>query len=145
MALLNLGCLGTLPLVDKKTQTWLELAEEDLEFAGQILKNRQRPYFACNHCHQAVEKILKALVQEESASLPPRTHNLVMLAKVTSLKFSDDQIKFLLRLNPHYMGTRYPDDLSKFRKQYTAEYATGLFEETKELFQWIKNYLIPRK
>lgn len=96
--------------MDRKTQTWMELAENDLEFAEQILRNRQRPYYACNECHQAIEKILKAVIQERSGEIPPRTHNLPMLAKVSGLEFSDGHRRFLLQLNPHYMGTRYPDD-----------------------------------
>lgn len=126
-----------------KTKTWLELAENDLEFAGQILSNKQRPYFACNECHQAVEKILKAVIQEKTGTRPPRTHNLSTLADLTQISFSEAQIRFLLKLNPHYMGTRYPDDLVKFYKQYTQEYSMDLFRETKEMLLWLKNYLTP--
>lgn len=127
--------------MDSKTQTWLGLAENDLEFAGQILKNGQRPYFACNACHQAVEKLLKALIQHHTGKLPPRTHNLAMLAGETGIDFPEDRAKFLLKLNPHYMGTKYPDDLLQFYKQYTMPYAQDLFRETKEHFQWLSNYL----
>lgn len=131
--------------MDKKTQTWLELAENDLEFAGQIVRNRQRPYFACHFCHQAVEKVLKALVQQRTAEIPPRTHNLLMLAKLTGIDLSEDQNKFLLRLNPHYIGTRYPDDLARFYKQYTEEYAANLFRETREIFLWLKDSMIRKR
>lgn len=136
-----------LPLakMKKKTETWLTLAENDLEFAKQILQNKQRPYFACNECHQAIEKILKAIIQEKTNEIPPRTHNLFMLAKLTKISFSEDQNNFLLRLNPHYMGTRYPDDLVAFQRQYTKKYAAELFHKTEELFLWLKNFLIPKK
>lgn len=131
--------------LDSKTKTWLELAENDLEFAGQILKNKQRPYFACNECHQAVEKLLKALIQQKTAKTPPRTHNLAMLADETGIGFPENRGKFLLKLNPHYMGTRYPDDLLQFYKQYTQEYATALHQETLEMFQWLKDHLTQKK
>lgn len=79
-----LHCCG----MDKKTQTWLEIAENDLEFAEQILKNRQRPYYAVHFCHQAVEKI---------------------------------------DLAPHYLGTKYPEDLAKFYRQYSIAFVENLF------------------
>lgn len=130
--------------MDKKTQTWLEIAENDLEFAEQILKNRQRPHYACNECHQAIEKILKGIIQEKMGKPPPRIHNLFTLAEQTELKLSENQQKFILKLSPHYMGTRYPEDLADMYKKYTYEYASALFDETKELFLWLKNCLIQK-
>ena len=134
-----------LETMDKATQTWLEIAENDLEFAEQILQNKQRPYFACNECHQAVEKILKAIIQEQTGQKPPRIHNLDTLAKLAELKLPDNYRGVLLRLNPHYMATKYPHDLTKFYKEYTQEYAYELFQETKELFLWLKNCLTQKK
>lgn len=128
-----------------KTQTWLELAENDMEFAEQIIRNKQRPYYACHQCHQTIEKVIKAIIQEKSGEIPPRTHNLMTLIKLTGMSPSEGQIKFLLRLNPHYMGTKYPDDMIKFYKQYTDVYASNLFKETKEVFLWLKDCLIQKK
>lgn len=131
--------------LDSKTKTWLELAENHMEFAGQILQNKQRPYFACNECHQAIEKLLKALIQQKTGKNPPRTHNLAMLAEETGIELPENRGKFLLKLNPHYMGTRYPDDLLQFYKQYTLEYAAALHRETQEIFQWLNDHLTPKK
>lgn len=127
--------------MDKKTETWLTLAENDLEFAEQILKNKQRPYYACHQCHQATEKILKAIVQHTTKKIPPRTHNLEMLTRLAKVELSLEQETFLLKLNAHYIGTRYPDDLFQFYREYTAEHAKVIFEKTKELFLWLKNCL----
>lgn len=91
------------------------------------------------------KKLLKAFVQLNSGEVPPRTHNLPTLAELTGLKMSERQVKFLLRLNPHYIGTRYPDDLVAFYKQYTTGYASKLFAETKELFIWVRDCLIQKR
>lgn len=128
--------------MDKKTETWLTLAENDLEFAGQILANKQRPYYACHQCHQAVEKILKAVVQHKTGQIPPRTHNLKTLAELAKVELPSEQDTFLLKLSAHYIGTRYPDDLSQFYKAYTVEHAKEIFEKTRGLFLWLKNCLI---
>lgn len=63
----------------------------------------------------------------------------------TGIELPENRGKFLLKLNPHYMGTRYPDDLLQLYKQYTLEYATALHQETLEIFQWFKEHLMPKK
>jgi HEPN domain-containing protein len=63
--------------------------------------------------HLAVEKMLKALVTEETQNLPPRTHNLINLAQRARLVLSQDQRDFLGKLNNASVVTRYPDDLSQ--------------------------------
>lgn len=130
--------------MNKKVSTWLDLAENDLEFAEQILANQQRPYFACNQCHQAMEKILKAVIQLKTGGTPPRIHNLVRLAEQAALPFSDKQMAFLFTLNPHYIGTRYPDDILKLYTHYTQPYSKNLFNQTQGLFLWIKEHLTQR-
>ena len=139
MALLNLGYLGTLLLVDKKTQTWLGLAKSDLEFAEGILQNKQRPAYAVFFCHQALEKILKAVVQHTTGNIPPRTHNLENLLQLVQKELPQEKLDILIQLAPHYLGTRYPDDLAKFSKKYSDEFVRPLFQKTKELFLWIEN------
>ena len=64
-----------------KTKTWLKLAMEDLEFAKSIITNNQRPRFAIHFCHQAIEKILKAIVQEHGVEEPKRTHSFKILCE----------------------------------------------------------------
>lgn len=124
--------------MDQKAQTWLEIAENDLEFAEQILKNRQRPSYALHFCHQAVEKILKAAIQQATDKQPPRIHNFEKLLKLTGKTLPPDKLNFLIDLAPHYLSTKYPEDLAKFQKQYSEDFVKSQFETTKELFLWIK-------
>ncbi len=126
--------------MDKKTQTWLTIAENDLEFAEQILQNKQRPPYSLHFCHQAVEKILKATIQYGTGKVPPRTHNLEILLQLIQKELPPDKMDALVKLAPHYLGTRYPDDLAKFHQQYSEEFVQSRLEETKELFAWIKNH-----
>lgn len=129
--------------MDKKTQTWLEIAENDLEFAGQVLENKQRPPYALLFCHQAIEKILKAVVQHVTGSVPPRTHSLELLLQIIKKELPSEKMDTLIKLAPHYLSTRYPDDLAKFYKQYSDEFVQSHYEATRDLFLWIKkNWLI---
>lgn len=127
-----------LPRMDKKVQTWLGTAENDLEFAEQILKNRQRPPYALHFCHQAIEKILKAVIHHITKKEPPRIHNFEKLLQLTGKELPPDKLNILIDLAPHYLSTKYPEDLAEFSKQYTKEFVQSQYNTTKELFLWIK-------
>jgi len=53
----------------------------------------------------------------------------------------EDRKKFLFGLMPHYIGTRYPEDIAKLYKQYTKAFAMRLYKETYEVFKWLEAYL----
>ncbi len=124
-----------------QTKTWLEMAENDFDFAGDILRRGQRPFYAAHFCHQAVEKLLKAIVQERSGDTPPRTHNFKLLGKAAGLSLNERMENILFSRAPHYLGTRYPEDIQKLYQRYTKEYVTDLFSRTEELFEWLKEQL----
>lgn len=102
-----------------KSQTWFELAKNDLEFAAEILSNKRRPHYAAHFCHQAIEKLLKAIIQERTDEMPLRTHNFKLLCKQAGLELPASKMEWLLELSPHYLGTRYPEDIFKLYKRYT--------------------------
>ena len=58
--------------------------------------------------HLALEKMLKALVTEETQMLPPRTHNLIDLAQHAKLNLSQTQRDFIGKIN----NSQYSDALS---------------------------------
>lgn len=128
-----------------KTKTWHELAKNDLDFARSLLDDKERLYYCVHFCHQAIEKILKAAVQEFTNEVPLRTHNLQKLLKQSELEFSKNQTEFLLRLNPHYISTKYPEDIDNLYQIYNQVFVKDIFRETKEIFKWIEQKLISNK
>ena len=128
----------------EKTSTWLELAESDLEFAKSILEAGNRPHYAVHYCHQAIEKILKAVVQELSKEDPKRTHNFKTLCLQARLQLPANIEDFLTRLSPHYLASRYPEDMKRFYELYTAEYSRKLLLETEKTFLWLKNLILKK-
>ncbi|MBI5298930.1 MAG: HEPN domain-containing protein, partial [Deltaproteobacteria bacterium] len=50
-------------MINKKVETWLALAQDDLDFAEEVLQNKKRPHYAAHLCHQSIEKLIKAIVQ----------------------------------------------------------------------------------
>ena len=128
-------------IVKTKTKTWFELARNDLKFAESILKNKNRPHYAVHFCHQAIEKILKAIITEKTTKYPPRTHNLQILYQQTGIELPVDMQKFLYTLSPHYLATKYPEDITKLYKAYNQRYGIKTLNQTKELFKWLKQHL----
>jgi len=63
--------------------------------------------------HLALEKMLKALVTEETQRLPPRTHNLIDLAQQGKLNLSQIQRDFIGKISNANIATRYPVDLAQ--------------------------------
>ena len=59
-------------------------------------------------------KLLKALfVLNNNNKIPPKTHNLTKLAKISKLKLSAEQILFLDEVNDFNLEVRYPVPLVK--------------------------------
>jgi HEPN domain-containing protein len=93
------------------TVEWVEKAEGDLLTAQREYRARNRPNYdaCCFHAQQAVEKYLKAWLQE-SGRLIPRIHNLVDLV---SLCIEVDPTFSILEqelrgLDSYAVRTRYP-------------------------------------
>lgn len=124
-----------------KAKTWLEIAQNDLIFAESILKNNNRPYYAVHFCHQAIEKILKAIITEKSAEIPPRTHNLQILYQKAQIELPVELQNFLYSLSPHYLATKYPEDITRLYKSYTPAYGSKILKQTKEIFKWLEQNL----
>ncbi|MDP2600097.1 MAG: HEPN domain-containing protein [Deltaproteobacteria bacterium] len=124
--------------MNPKVKTWLSLAEDDLEFAGEVLANKKRPHYAAHLCQQSIEKLLKAIVQHKTDTIPNRTHNFVNLCEQAKIELPQDKMEWLLDLAPHYLGTRYPEDLAKLHEKYSQGFSEKLYRETKEFFQWLK-------
>lgn len=124
-----------------KTRTWFEIAQNDLKFAESILKNKNRPCYAVHFCHQAIEKLLKAIITETTEELPPRTHNFQILFQKTNLKMPEGLQKFLYSLSPHYLATKYPEDITRLYKSYNPAYGNKTLKQTKELFRWLEQRL----
>jgi HEPN domain-containing protein len=126
----------------ERTRTWLELASNDLSLAKELSRRKHKVYYSAHFCHQAIEKLLKAIISERTDKIPLPTHNFKILLDQAGLKdIADDKKKFLLSLTPHYIGTKYPEDVAKLYKEYTKDFVRALCKNTEEAFRWLKAYL----
>ena len=118
---------------------WWELAEADQESAAVTLA-AGRFYIAAFLSQQCVEKGLKAVWIHRRREMPPRTHNLLDLAQELSAYAQFESS--LLRLNPLYVTTRYPDAANGVpSRNYNQELAELLLRDAEEVMAWCRSEL----
>ena len=59
----------------QSTKEWIDAANDDLKTIRKLLSDTSLTNVIAFHCQQAIEKVLKALIEELSLGLA-RTHNL---------------------------------------------------------------------
>lgn len=83
---------------EEEIQYWINIAEQDIPVAQSLFDNGH--YVYCLFIgHLILEKILKAHYVKDNKKTPPKTHNLVYLAKNSELELTDDQFEFLDKVN----------------------------------------------
>jgi HEPN domain-containing protein len=123
-------------------QDWIQSAQYDLETAGHMFKSGRHIYVVFM-CHLALEKALKAKVQQVTQKAPPKTHDLKYLIELAGLAPGENMESFLMALSNVSVITRYPQDFQAARKHFTKERARDTLTKTKEAFKWIKDSIKP--
>lgn len=124
----------------KEVKNWLDSAQYDVETADYMFKTKRYVY-TIFMCHLALEKILKAKVQEITSKTPPKTHNLRYLVKLSKLEVPEDIFEFLSKLSDVSIPTRYPSDFTKLINSYNEEVASKYLKTSREVFEWIRRLL----
>jgi HEPN domain-containing protein len=126
--------------MEKHIAYWLTQSDDDLAVAESMLEK-------CHYTwslfvgHLVLEKILKALYVKDHQKIAPRIHDLVKLAKATSLNLSDEQLIFLSEVSDFNMEVRYPDENNQFTQKCTKEFATDYLQRIKEMRSWLKKQI----
>ncbi|MCI5150284.1 MAG: HEPN domain-containing protein [Candidatus Electrothrix sp. MAN1_4] len=126
------------------TQEWLDRAKDDLAVIEEIIDNESLTNMSIFlHAQQAVEKTLKAVIEEYEIAFV-RTHKLEFLLEKTKehLNFPVD-IQSIRRLDEVYTEARYPSDLgllpygkpSAEDAQTMLEFARNLYDNVESLLQ----------
>lgn len=123
--------------MSKAPQEWLKQADYDLDTA-EYMHNGGRYFYAIFMCHMAIEKGLKGLYQATLNEVPPKVHNLVFLLNKIGVRPPEELGKFLVKLNEANVATRYPDEIEKLQREYTASVTLEILQKSKEAFKWIK-------
>jgi len=132
------------------TKKWVAFARGDLEAAELQFQHggtRGSAYqIAVFHCHQAIEKILKAHIVEQDKEVK-KSHDLTQLRALTGLSMPDHLVECIDNLQPHYLIPRYPD--LPFKPSFTFTYNRAntkiILNQTQELLLWLEQKLTQKK
>lgn len=93
------------------SEEWIKAAIDDLESARELLKFPHLTNIVSFHCHQAIEKSFKAVIEKQGTK-PEKTHNIERLFSIVSnyIEINVDE-DMLERINELYIDSRYPGDL----------------------------------
>jgi HEPN domain-containing protein len=121
--------------VEKEVAYWCNSAKRDLQFAGRLIEREEEEILYCFFfLHLTIEKALKAHVVKKTKSLPPKIHNLPVLAEMGEVQMSQEQNDFCGRINLYNIEARYPNlSIPAPTLQKAKEY----FSQTKELMEWL--------
>jgi HEPN domain-containing protein len=113
----------------KSTARWIKKAEKDLKLATEALGSKEKYYdHVCYLCQQAIEKYLKALLEESGLPIV-KTHNLAYL--LDRLVPSDKTLRKLRRgtatLSRYAVNLRYPGEDATARQARVAHAKALLF------------------
>ncbi len=93
----------------KIAQDWIKAAEDDLAAINAMINDSDLTNIVAFHAQQAVEKVLKAVI-ENNDEVIPRKHDLLLLySKVSPLVTIEDET-ILDTLNQLYTEARYPSE-----------------------------------
>jgi len=105
---------------------WVNSSEENMKDMSAALKSKRRAN-ALYSGHQAIEKILKAVLAAQNKEIA-HVHKLERLAELCGIVMSDKDRLELTRISGFYINTKYSSAKSQFRlsctPQFTAENAT---------------------
>lgn len=124
----------------KEVKNWLDSAQYDLDTAEHMLSTR-RYIYTVFMCHLALEKVLKAKVEEVTEKTPPKTHDLEYLLGVAGLLPDMDMENFIVEISNLSVVTRYPGDFQTMVNDFSQARAESVLAKTKEAFQWIRKSL----
>ena len=121
----------------KETKNWIDSSDYDAQTATHMLQTG-RYIYVIFMCHLAIEKLLKAIVQEDTGKLPHKTHDLIYLLQITKNSLPAHLLEFVGKVNNASIVTRYPEDLSKIISAYPERVAKEYLNSTYEVIRWLK-------
>jgi HEPN domain-containing protein len=124
------------------TKDWLNSAEDDLLSIKMLLGNSMLTNIVAFHSQQAIEKSIKAIIEEYGIPFI-KTHNLqtllVKIEEVISLSVNELIISELDRL---YIDARYPGDLGLMPNgKPTLSEAEIYFHEALKIKEQVESFL----
>jgi len=124
--------------VPKHVRHWLDGAEENLEVA-EVLCREGHYEWSLFIGHLVLEKDLKAICVKVTKEIPPRVHNLLLLARSGGVSLDKEREEFLSRVNDFQTQVRYPVFQERPRRRYTRPFGEEMLAKIKECHVWLRS------
>jgi HEPN domain-containing protein len=116
---------------------WLKAANDDLMLISNIIEDPGLTHMVAFHCQQAIEKSLKAALEDQGAEVP-RKHDLLTLKDLLAGSVAIDDEDILESLNSLYIDARYPGSLGLLPNgKPTVTDAKGFYDFAKAVHEGI--------
>ena len=125
---------------DEHIKYWLDSATHDLDTSRDLLEIGRYDW-ALFIGHLALEKTLKANYVNHHNKIPPKLHNLVRLAELSTLELNVKRKNLLDKINDFNIEVRYPAYRQEFYKICTKEFATENLEIIEDFIKWIESQI----
>ena len=127
--------------IERVKKFWIAGSDEDWRVALGLFSLTHYSH-ALFYCHLSLEKLLKAVVVQETKRQSLYSHDLLILARIGKIALSQDQEEQLNEIASFNIRARYDDVKYKFYKKATKTYTEEYMKITKKLRIWLKkNYL----
>lgn len=128
----------------KLVKYWQETAAYDYDTMKSLVKS-QRYASSLFFGHIVLEKILKALIVNETKKYAQCTYDLVRLMEYSKISLSQKEIDLLNEINKFNIKARYPEHKSQFYKLCAKEYSSSYIREVDKLYKKLCQKLKPKK
>jgi HEPN domain-containing protein len=124
------------------TKDWLESANLDLEAISYLIQNERLTGYVAFHSQQAIEKSLKAIIEENNERVP-KIHSLSKLfelcSQLTNIEPDEDMI---IALDSLYIESRYPGEFGLLPEgKPNKSQALMFYDFAKIIYTTVKNKL----
>ena len=126
----------------KQTEYWLNAAKDDLILINEIIQNEHLSNMVAFHSQQAIEKSIKAILEEKEAKVP-RIQNIINLnGRIEKYIGLDINQEIFDQINELHIDARYPTALGLLPEgKPSKEIANMFFKTASEIYKGIKDYL----
>ena len=125
---------------DEAVKRWVESAEENLKEADDMFGLKHYDW-ALFFGQLALEKLLKAIIIQNTDEAPPYIHNLERLAKQADISMPDDDKNSLSEITTFHVAARYGNIKSDLYHKATHDFTVKYIEIIKYYYIWFKKQI----
>ncbi len=126
----------------QSAEAWMEFARRDYSAAHKLLNDEYHANIVLFLCQQTIEKILKAILDENGERVP-RIHNTKELYRlVRNFVAFDIEFDFFELIDSIYIESRYPATMGLLPSGFpTEKQALDIYKQTENVFNMVSTYL----